>query len=892
MRRTIIPIDDISPRDDNATIVFNRDYQSVSGKALCCAISSDGSRAYVGGHSGVWRSDDGGLSWWHPEWPQPPSHLTEVPGALLAPNVYDLLIPPSFQQVLIAATGRDARRPDQSGIYRSTDGGQNWSRVHTFRSAIDPVKTVELVGCLAAPPDGGRVLFAAGGSGVARSFDVGATWQDIGPQGSSPSDRRAWYVAAARRTVEFPELRRVYAIGESVWYSIDNGDSWQWDPVAISLDPPSDGAGASSRSIGVHPSNPSIIYVLVGDGRVLWRGEFPPLPSTGPGTWTQLPTPSKSYPGTTASGGGFVVPHVTPDGELCLIVSDRRTTHICRGEPTKIEDWHRIEDANCHLDPHGFALTPEFRPSFPYSPRAAPAGRAILVNDGGVNVTTDGGLSWMNGEGLSTLGIVNVAVNQLRDQPAAICIGMGDNSGFSTRDGAESWITQHYVGGDQDCCFADPLDPERLVVFSPRFGPDGAKKGCLIYSGSGEAPDAGYGTQNYSVMEAPPFLGGGDKLRERGHNIVSNFYNAGYRPLVLTCAGETPRPDGDFVVIRFTADQALLLRTTQLSAIDSPNDWVTTATSESQGTRTFRQGPPLPTKDVSIVQASGGHQATTFYVGDQTTGSSLWKWTEGMRSWKRLVPRSTTGGRPAPNAARRFFADPYRPSLIYVLADNGIWRSDDGGNNWVPDEGLESAITEGGAFPIDVGRNKITDGTPDPALLRDMLFDPFRAGCRFALGPAGAFHTQDGLGWAPLLRASAIAAHINNGFYDPVSCNRVLYIATSGRGLLRISPIPPDWEFPIGSLQATAGRITLLRVHDVDTGFGPPYDFLDAEVIVQLDSEPEKSFGIQLRTDAEAAKARAMLELLRDAFRRSSVVRLEFIRSGCRTAKILRVIAT
>jgi hypothetical protein len=36
-------------------------------------------------------------------------------------------------------------------------------------------------------------------------------------------------------------------------------------------------------------------------------------------------------------------------------------------------------------------------------------------------------------------------------------------------------------------------------------------------------------------------------------------------------------------------------------------------------------------------------------------------------------------------------------------------------------------------------------------------------------------------------------------------------------------------------------------VNEVGTGYGPPDDFLDAEVIVWLDSEPEKAFGFQLR---------------------------------------------
>jgi hypothetical protein len=92
-----------------------------------------------------------------------------------------------------------------------------------------------------------------------------------------------------------------------------------------------------------------------------------------------------------------------------------------------------------------------------------------------------------------------------------------------------------------------------------------------------------------------------------------------------------------------------------------------------------------------------------------------------------------------------------------------------------------------------------------------------------------------------------------------MACVRTLYIGTMGRGLLRLRPLPPDWEFPIGSLQGARGNITLLRVHDVGTGYGPPYDFLDTEVVITLDSEPEKAFGLRLVTSWRLDPDKAIL---------------------------------
>lgn len=59
----------------------------------------------------------------------------------------------------------------------------------------------------------------------------------------------------------------------------------------------------------------------------------------------------------------------------------------------------------------------------------------------------------------------------------------------------------------------------------------------------------------------------------------------------------------------------------------------------------------------------------------------------------------------------------------------------------------------------------------------------------------------------------------------------------------------------------TSGRVTFLRVNDTG-GFGPPNDFLDAEVIFQLSTESGRSFGFQLRNDDNRPAREAMFSLL------------------------------
>lgn len=65
-------------------------------------------------------------------------------------------------------------------------------------------------------------------------------------------------------------------------------------------------------------------------------------------------------------------------------------------------------------------------------------------------------------------------------------------------------------------------------------------------------------------------------------------------------------------------------------------------------------------------------------------------------------------------------------------------------------------------------------------------------------------------------------------------------------------------------LNLSNGTLTLLRVHDVGTGYGPPSDFIDVEVVVQV-AERDGAFGFQLRDDRHALARQGMLDLLRDA---------------------------
>lgn len=136
--------------------------------------------------------------------------------------------------------------------------------------------------------------------------------------------------------------------------------------------------------------------------------------------------------------------------------------------------------------------------------------------------------------------------------------------------------------------------------------------------------------------------------------------------------------------------------------------------------------------------------------------------------------------------------------------------------------------------------------------------------------------------WQPYKNGIPEAADVRALEVHPVT--GVMRAGTFGRGVYEVHT---DW--PIGSLVAAEGRVSVLRAQDVGQGFGPPGDFIDADVIVQLDSMPGYSFGFQYRLDAQRAARRGMLNRLRDAMRHNTLVRLEYVRTGFRNGMLTRV---
>jgi hypothetical protein len=94
----------------------------------------------------------------------------------------------------------------------------------------------------------------------------------------------------------------------------------------------------------------------------------------------------------------------------------------------------------------------------------------------------------------------------------------------------------------------------------------------------------------------------------------------------------------------------------------------------------------------------------------------------------------------------------------------------------------------------------------------------------------------------------------------------------------------------MADLRNSRGRLTFLRAHDVGTGWGPPNDQLDVEVVFMLDSVAGGAFGFQLRTDANGPVREAMVGLLRDAYVNNLEVSVDyFIDPGKHNGRAIRI---
>jgi photosystem II stability/assembly factor-like uncharacterized protein len=209
---------------------------------------------------GIWKSTDGGSTWTHAGL-EDSRHIARI---IIDPHNPDV--------VLVAAQGHIYGPNEERGVFRSTDGGRNWTRV-LYKDAVSGA--IEL----AADPDNPSTVFAAlwqvqrqpwhlesggPGSGLYKSTDGGATWTPVTGRGLPEGVLGKIGISVAAGTGG----RRVYALVEAahggLFRSDDGGATW----TQTSDSHPLFTRAWYFTKVFADPANPDVVYVV---GNALWR---------------------------------------------------------------------------------------------------------------------------------------------------------------------------------------------------------------------------------------------------------------------------------------------------------------------------------------------------------------------------------------------------------------------------------------------------------------------------------------------------------------------------------------------------------------------------------------------------------------------------------------------
>jgi photosystem II stability/assembly factor-like uncharacterized protein len=187
-------------------------------------VAGTGDLYNAGGGRGVYRSTDAGATW-----------TRVLKGDNSTTGAVDLAMDPTNPNTIFAAMWDHKREPDLrtyggvgSGVYRSTDGGDTWSRLTNGLPAAS--KDIGRIGIALSPSTPTRVyaiVISTNGSyqGFYRSNDGGDSWTQMSASGLSGSQSSyGWWFG--RIWVDPANQDRVFVAGVSLELSTDGGQTF------------------------------------------------------------------------------------------------------------------------------------------------------------------------------------------------------------------------------------------------------------------------------------------------------------------------------------------------------------------------------------------------------------------------------------------------------------------------------------------------------------------------------------------------------------------------------------------------------------------------------------------------------------------------------------------
>jgi photosystem II stability/assembly factor-like uncharacterized protein len=655
---------------------------------------------------GLWKTDNMGLSW---------RNVSD--GFFRTGSVGAVAVAPGDPNVVYVGMGEHAVRGVMThsgdGVYRSTDAGRTWAKVgldatrHVARIVVHPgnpdVVYVAAQGTLYAP---------SAERGVYKSTDGGATWRKV-----LFVDERT---GAAELSMDATNPRILYAAmwehgrlpwkvvsggpGSGLYKSTDAGETW----VKLTDGLP---AKMGKMAIAASPSEPDRVYALIeseseGDDRGLYV-------STDAGKrWRKV------------TGDPRLVQRAWYYIELFVDPRNAQRIYVLSAPALRSDDGGRTweELSSGHGDHHDLWINPRDPDNF------------VIANDGGAEITFDGGRSWSSQATQPTGQFYRIAVDNRF--PYRIYAGQQDNTSvaIASRELGGRGITtaswRPSAGGESAFLAFDPDDPRYVMGGS--------------YQGTIEVLDtqASAGT---NVMAAP--------IQYLGRDAKDMKYRYNWNAPIIRSRHE---PDA------FYHGAQLLLKTTDLG-----RTWtaVSPDLTRNDTTKQGRPGGPYTNEAVGAENygtlayvAESPHEPGVLWTGSDDGLVHLTR--DGGKTWANVTPKGL-----AECLVNAIELSPHDKGTAYIATTRykfddhapGLWKTTDYGATWT----------------------RIDRGIPVGAFTRVVREDEVRRDLLFAGTELGLFVSWNGgRDWAPFQRNLPVT---------PITDLEVhqgnLIAATSGRAL-------------------------------------------------------------------------------------------------------------
>ena len=662
---------------------------TMSGRiAALTAVKEEGRlTVYVGAASGgVWKSVNGGTTYK----PMFDKQTSQSIGAIAVDS--------KNPKTVWAGTGESWTRNSVSigdGIYKSTDGGENWTNMglkeseHISKILIDPNDSNTVYACVP-----GKLWSDSEERGLYKTTDGGNSWNKI-LKGANLS------TGCSMISMNLQNPKIIYAgmwdfrrkgwtfrsggesstavSGSGLFVSSDGGATWKDldDKSAQGLPAKPWGRVAVTTA----PSKPDVVYALIESNRsALFRSD------DGGKTWQERDRSNWMVWRPFYFGNLIVDPKnenkiYKPD--LVLIMSEDGGKSFSTISNSAHGDFHDV-----WVDPDN-------------------TNHLIAGDDGGIWYSYDSGNTWWKGYNLPISQFYHVSVDE--HDPYHVFGGLQDNSVWMGDSQYPGGITnsrwENLFGGDGFWAFADPSDPNYVYAESQGGNIGRVNRTTLEVRFIQPEPNYGEGKLRFNwntPLHMSPnekgtiYIGAQFLFRSRDHGQTWERIS----PDLTTNDPEKQKQEESGGV---TVDNSYAeMHTTIYSISESPHEaqtiWVGTDDGNLQLTRdagktwtnVVSNVPNLPKASwVSWVEASLHDPATAYAAFDRHTFGDMtphvFKTTDYGKTWTSVV---------SPESGVRGFAhvikeDTVSPNLLFLGTEFGLWISLDGGKQWAQYHGRD-----------------------------------------------------------------------------------------------------------------------------------------------------------------------------------------------------------